>query len=54
MSRKAGWHSGETQSKSELSGVHRGGEEAGLAGWRTQRPWPDLVCGGVWEAQEFG
>lgn len=54
MSRKAGRHSGETQSRSELSGAHKGGEEAGQAGWRAQGPWPDLACGGVWEAQEFG
>lgn len=31
-----------------------GGEEAGLPAWRTKGPWPDLVWGGVWEAQEFG
>lgn len=47
-------HLGEAQSRSELCGVSRGGEEAGLAGWRAKGPWPALVQGGVWEAQEFG
>lgn len=46
--------SGEAQGRSKLSGVSRGGEEAGLAGWRAKCPWLVWVQGGVWGAQEFG